>query len=147
MPWPAWTSTGLTGAIPLHSDTLALASLGLERLTVTLVTGRAAIVNQISMRLLEPGVKPTGPLVQVLPAESVTDDTEAELPVWRAIGATSAFPFADRIGMVKLVVVVGVLPVACPTKVMPPPPPPGVVTVSGLLNDDALPAGSTARTS
>ena len=92
---------------------------------MTLVTGRAAIVNQISMRLLEPGVKPTGPLVQVLPAESVTDDTEAELPVWRAIGATSAFPFADRIGMVKLVVVVGVLPVACPTKVMPPPPPPG----------------------
>jgi hypothetical protein len=145
-PWPPDVSRAAAVATPLHSDTLALARSGAERLTVTLVTGAAPVRYQISIRVFEPDRKPTGPLVQMLPAESVTDDTEVVVPACTAIGATRVLPLVDVIGTVKLDVEAGVAPVACLTKPIPAGAPAGVVTVAVLLKPDRLPAASKART-
>ena len=63
---------------------------GADRFAVTCDTGEATVECQISTRVFEPARNPTGPLLHLLPAESVTELTEVVLPACTAIAATSA---------------------------------------------------------
>jgi hypothetical protein len=125
-------------ATPDHSVTFTAAVFAADNVAVTLVTDGAARLYQISTRLFVPVRNPTGPLVQVPPAESVTLVTDAELPAANATTATKAFPDVD--GDVNVTGRVPVFPLAtfCWTRPIEPPPPPpppppltATVTVAG----------------
>jgi hypothetical protein len=102
-PTEADPSSAAVLATPLHSDTFAPTTELLARRTVTCVTGRAVKAYQSSTRVKEPERNPTGPFVHVFPAESVTEVTELDDPVCKAIDATSASPAVELIGTLKLV--------------------------------------------
>jgi len=79
---------------PDHSEMFTATAFALESVTVTELTAGALSRYQISTRLLIPVRKPTGPFVHA-PPESETELTEAELPVAKAMMATSVFPDVD----------------------------------------------------
>src|SRR4051812_26764873 len=90
-PLPA-TLASTTLPTPDHSVMLTATIFDAESVTVTPVIGGAPSRYQISIRLLAPLRKPTGPLVQATPVESTTVATLAELPAASAIDATMASP-------------------------------------------------------
>jgi hypothetical protein len=141
---PAAASSAEEAATPLNSATFALAALAVLRLTVTPETAAAFGRYQSSIRVLDPGRKPTGPFVQAFPAESVTLVTDPVEPAPMAMDATSASPPFEEIGTAKLVPE-GVLPVAWRTNAGVPAAE-GVVADAVLLAAERWPAESTALT-
>jgi hypothetical protein len=137
---PSEPSTAEDDATPDHSVTFTAAVFAADNVAVTLVTDGAARRYQISTRVFDPVRKPTGPFVQVPPAESVTLVTDAELPAANATTATKAFPDAD--GDVNVTGRVAVLPLAtfCWTRPTEPPPPPLTVTVTVAGGESACPS-------
>ena len=108
---------------------------------------------QSSIRLSVPVRKPAAPRVQVAPLESWTELTEAELPAFSAIAATSPSPaVVPPVSGTVSVELEASLAVDLPhqrnpsASPPPPPPPPVVVAVTGVDRADWLPALSTADT-
>ena len=87
-------STPAVDATPDHSVRLIASGFDVPdaKLAVTLVTDDAFSRYQSSIRVFDPVKDPTGPFVQVLPAESVTVLIGPVLAAWTAIAATRASP-------------------------------------------------------
>ena len=134
------TAAGNTVATPDHSDTFTAADFAADNVTVTLVTDDAPSRYQISTREFVPLRKPTGPFVHAPEPESVTLNTDAELPAAIATDATSAFPDAD--GAFSVAAKVAVLPLAgfCCTNPIAPPPPDETVTVTVAVGESSRPS-------